>query len=112
LGSFCALLGRGPNAGDAFGSLRALFGFGRNCNGDAGNAGAGDPRTDGGRALTSSSESKSDNSSLAASIAFTFAFAFALACSTNGANSLSNSKSEDSSGVDLSELESLELSLF
>jgi hypothetical protein len=119
-GSFCALLGRGSNAGDAYGSLRALFGFGRNCNGDAGNAGAGhactrdagagDPRTDGESALTSSSGS--DNSSPAASIAFTFAFAFALACSTKGASSLSNSKSEDSSGVDLSELESLEISLF
>jgi hypothetical protein len=133
LGSFCALLGRGSNASNAFSSLRALFSFGRNCNSDAGNASAGDactsdagagdpwisdasagdPRT-GGRPLTSSSES--DNSSpaatLAASIAFAFAFAFALACSTKGANSLSNSESEDSSKVDLSKLESLEISLF
>jgi hypothetical protein len=106
LGSFCALLGRGSNASDAFGSLRALFGFGCNCNGDVGNAGAGDPCTGRGRALTSSSES--NNSSPAASIAF----AFALACSTKGANSLSNSESEDSFGVDLSELESLKISLF
>ena len=147
-GSFCALLGRGSNIGDAFRSLHALFGFGRNCNGDActgdggagdpctGDASAGDPRTDGGNAgtgdprtggvdagagdprtggyaLTSSSES--DNSSpaatLAASIAFAFAFAFALACSTKGAKTLSNSESEDSSRIDLSELESLEISL-
>jgi hypothetical protein len=70
LGSFYALLGRGPNAGDAFSSLCALFGFGRNCNGDVGNASAGnactsdanagDLRTGGGRALTSLFES--DNS--------------------------------------------------
>jgi hypothetical protein len=164
LGILRALLGRGSNASDAFGSFRALFGFGRNCNGDAGkavagpytgdtgtgdactgdagtsdpptcnagasdpptcDAGAGDPPSDradagdactgGGRALTSSSES--DNSSPAATLAATlatssaFAFAFAPACSTKGANSLSNSESEDF--VDSSALESLELeSLF
>jgi hypothetical protein len=106
LGSFCALLGRCSNASNAFGSLRALFGFGRNCNSDVGNASASDRCTSRERALTSSSES--DNSSPAASIVF----AFALACSTKGANSLSNSESEDSFRVDLSELELLKISLF
>jgi hypothetical protein len=54
------------------GSFRALLG--RNCNaGDAGDAGAGDPRTGGG-------------------CAFALALALALGCSTKGANSLSNSE--------------------
>jgi len=41
LGILCAVLGRGSNASDAFGSFCALFGFGRNCNSDASKAGAG-----------------------------------------------------------------------
>jgi hypothetical protein len=75
------------------GSFRALLGRGSNTGdaGDAGNASASNPRTGRGCA---------------------FALALALACSTKGANSLSNSESEDSSGIDLSELESLKISLF
>ena len=84
LGSFRALSGRGSNTGDAGDAGNA---------GDDGNAGASNPRT--GRGC-----------------AFAFALALALACSTKGANSLSNSESEDSSRIDLSELESLKISLF
>jgi len=79
LGSIRALLGRADD--DALDSLRALFGFSRNCNGDTGNAVASDATSDASaspptsdeanasdactsrvRALTSSFES--DNSSL------------------------------------------------
>jgi hypothetical protein len=77
------------------GSFRALRGRGSNTGdaSDAGNASASNPRT--GRGC-----------------AFALALALALACSTKGANSFSNSESEDSFGIDLSELESLEISLF
>jgi hypothetical protein len=84
LGSFCALSGRGSNTGNAGDAGNA---------GNASNAGASNPRTSRG-------------------CAFALALALALACSTKGANSLSNSESEDSSGIDLSKLESLEISLF
>jgi hypothetical protein len=80
LGSFCALSGRGSNAGNTS---------------DVSNASAGDPRTSRGCAF-----------------ALALALALALACSTKGANSLSNSELEDPSRIDLSRLESLEISLF
>jgi hypothetical protein len=100
-------LGRGSNAGNAFGSLRALFGFSCNCNSNAGkasvgnvctsnasasdpstsNAGTSDPPSDranasnactsGGRALTLSSEFS--NSSLAITLAATLAASSAFA---------------------------------
>jgi hypothetical protein len=138
LGSICALLGRGTNAdNDAFDSLRALFDFGRNCNGDTGNAVAGDatgdagagdatgdasagpPTTDEadagdactsrGRALTSLSEF--DNSSPAATLAaisaFASSFAFAFAFALACSTKGSNSFSNSKPEDSVDILESL-----
>ena len=76
-------------------SFCVLLGRGSNTSdtGDASNASASNPCTSRG-------------------CAFALALALALACFTKGANSFSNSELEDSSRIDLSKLELLEISLF